>query len=85
LPVGSWAQINFQRRATLRLDPSNCTVHKGVEFLYPIQDSLDLHPAPFALADDQLALSSDQRAERDAPLINFPVFFYPQILQKSQK
>jgi hypothetical protein len=77
-------QFHLQRRPRTALDPPDRTVYKRLEFLHPIEDSLDLHLAPFGLADDELTLSSDQRSEREAPLINYPAF-YPQILRKSQK
>jgi hypothetical protein len=77
-------QVYLQGQPCTALNPSDRAVDKRLEFLYPIKDSLDLHLAPFGLADDELALSSDQRLGRDAPLINYPAF-YPQILRKSRK
>jgi hypothetical protein len=76
-------QFNFQSRACSSLDPAHRTVHKRFEFLDPIEDSLDLHPAPFALANGEFALPSDQQSERGAPLFNNPAF-YPQIPRKSR-
>ena len=61
-------------------------VDKRLEFLDPIEDSLEKHPVSlFLLKDVGLSTYIFSESERDAlPL--FPVFvFYPQIVQKSRK
>ncbi len=76
--TGPFASAAAANRAAVRAGPylnlkgwnrcpfnkTNRSIDKGFEFLHAIEDSLDLHPVPFALLDGVFALPSSQSGGR---------------------
>ncbi len=90
--VGAGAQLHFYCGLLCLVDPTDRTVHKRVEFLDPIEDSLQLHPVFLFLSDAVFANTSSQIGGRMlysswllVTVVINPVLlcFYPQIFLKT--
>jgi hypothetical protein len=58
--------LNLKARNRSTFHPARRPVDKRFEFLHPIEDSLDLHPVPFALIDGCFATSIFSEPGQDA-------------------